>query len=74
MALSCYLYLNPHSIFCNFLFYKIESIEATKSTARDIHDWGVLKIKNEKNFSQRAITNLDHILNETADAINDSAT
>jgi hypothetical protein len=29
----------------------------------DIHDWGVSKIKNEKNFSQSAITNLEDILN-----------
>lgn len=34
----------------------------------DVHDWGVGKIKNEGNFSQRALTNLEEILNETADA------
>jgi hypothetical protein len=32
-----------------------------------MHDWGVAKLKNEGNFSQRALTNLDVILNETAD-------
>lgn len=32
-----------------------------------MHDWGVEKITNKGNFSQRAITNLEVILNETAD-------
>lgn len=32
-----------------------------------MHDWGVAKLKNEGNFSQRALTNLEVILNETAD-------
>lgn len=42
----------------NYLL-KIEKIEFTTQTVNDIHDWGVQKIKNEKNFSQRAITNLE---------------
>ncbi len=33
----------------------------------DLHDWGVGKIKGEKNFSQSALTNLDHIMNQTAE-------
>jgi len=32
-----------------------------------MHDWGVGKLINKENFSQRAITNLEVILNETAD-------
>ena len=44
----------------------VEKIEFTSQTVTDIHDWGVEKIKNEKNFSQMAITKLDVILNETA--------
>ncbi len=43
-----------------------EKIEFTSQTVTDIHDWGVEKIKNEKNFSQMAITKLEVILNETA--------
>lgn len=50
-------------LFCLF----VENIEITSQAVNDIHDWGVEKIKNEKNFSQRAITNLDVILNETAE-------
>jgi len=46
-------------LFCVIL----ENIEFTSQTVNDLHDWGVEKIKNEKNFSQRAITNLDVILN-----------
>lgn len=52
--------------FTVILVLMIEKIEFTSQTVTDIHDWGVEKIKNEKNFSQRAITNLDVILNETA--------
>lgn len=55
-------------LFCVIL----ENIDFTSQTVNDLHDWGVEKIKNEKNFSQRAITNLDVILNETAD-IHESA-
>ena len=39
----------------------------TKGTIDDIHDWGVQKIKNEVKFSEKAITNLEDILNQTAD-------
>ena len=38
---------------------------STKDTIEEMHDWGVGKIKNEVTFSQRALTNLDSILNET---------
>ena len=44
------------------MFY-LETMESTKATISDVHDWGVEKIKNEGNFSQRALTNLDTILN-----------
>lgn len=44
-----------------------ENIEITKTSFDDLHDWGVGKIKGEKNFSQSALTNLDHIMNQTAD-------
>lgn len=39
----------------------------TKGTIQDVHDWGVSKIKNDVKFSERAITNIEDILNETAD-------
>jgi hypothetical protein len=45
-----------------------ENIEITKTSVDDVHDWGVGKIKGEKNFSQSALTNLDHIMNQTAEA------
>jgi hypothetical protein len=44
-----------------------ENIEITKTSLDDLHDWGVGKIKGEKNFSQSALTNLDHIMNQTAE-------
>ena len=38
-----------------------------------MHDWGVKKIKGDVgNFSQRALTNLDIILNQTADLSDNS--
>jgi|LakMenEpi03Aug12_release.lakeMendotaPanAssembly.Ray.scaffolds.fasta_scaffold111884_2 hypothetical protein len=55
------------------LFYKVKNLNnlahftVTKTTIDDIHDWGVSKIKNDVKFSERAITNLDDILNATAD-------
>lgn len=49
------------------LFFNLAHLTVTKSTIEDIHDWGVSKIKNEVKFSERAITNLEDILNETAD-------
>lgn len=44
-----------------------ENVEITKASVEDLHDWGVGKIKGEKNFSQSALTNLDHIMNQTAE-------
>ena len=44
-----------------------ENIDITKQSFDDLHDWGVSKIKGEKNFSQSALTNLDTIMNQTAD-------
>lgn len=44
-----------------------ENIEITKSSFDELHDWGVSKIKGERNFSQSALTNLDIIMNQTAD-------
>ena len=35
----------------------------TQETINDIHDWGVKKISNEIQFSEKAITNLEEILN-----------
>jgi len=49
-----------------YIFVYSETFQSTKVTINDVHDWGVAKIKNEGNFSQRALTNLDTILNETA--------
>ena len=50
-------------LFCLF----VENIEMTSQAVNDIHDRGVEKIKNKKNFSQWAIPKLDVILNETAE-------
>ena len=44
-----------------------ENVEITKTSVGDLHDWGVGKIKGERNFSQSALTNLDHIMNQTAE-------
>lgn len=63
MILSYYgyhAYIDPSWIY--------ENIEITKTSVDDMHDWGVGKIKGEKNFSQSALTNLDHIMNQTAEA------
>lgn len=49
-----------------YIFVYSETFQSTKVTINDVHDWGVAKIMNEGNFSQRALTNLDTILNETA--------
>lgn len=43
--------------------------ETTKSTINDVHDWGVSKIKNEYKVSERSITDLKDILNDTADVV-----
>lgn len=40
----------------------------TKSLVKDIHDWGVNKLNNTGNFSQRALSNLNHILNITEES------
>lgn len=45
----------------------LDNIAFTTETIKDVHDWGVGKLKNEGNFSQRALTDLKTILNETAD-------
>jgi len=41
----------------------VENIEFTKEIIVDAHDWGVGKLKNENNFSAKALTNLEKILN-----------
>lgn len=46
----------------------LENFESAKDIVKDVHDWGVGKIKGEAgNFSQRALT-MDKIINQTADA------
>lgn len=40
-------------------------MESAKEIVKDVHDWGVGKIKGDgANFSQRALT-MERILNET---------
>ena len=46
------------------MFYA-ENIEITKGALSDIHDWGVKKIKGEKQFAQRAIASIEDIINKT---------
>jgi hypothetical protein len=45
----------------------VENLESAGEAIKDIHEWGVNKLKGEGNFSQRAIT-MDRIINETAEA------
>ena len=52
-----HLYLDPSWVF--------ENISITKTSIDDLHDWGVSKIKGEKNFSQIALPNINDILNAT---------
>ena len=66
MALLILSYYGYHAYIDPSWIY--ENIEITKSSMDDVHDWGVGKIKGEKNFSQSALTNLDHIMNQTAEA------
>ncbi len=42
-----------------------ENLEITKGALNDIHDWGVKKIKGEKQFAQRAIASIEDIINKT---------
>lgn len=44
-----------------------ETLANTQEAVKDVHDWGVSKIKRETNFSQRAIASVEDILNKTAD-------
>lgn len=66
MALLILSYYGYHAYVDPSWIY--ENIEITKTSVDDMHDWGVGKIKGEKNFSQSALTNLDHIMNQTAEA------
>ena len=52
-----HLYLDPSWVF--------ENIQITRTSIDDLHDWGVAKIKGEKNFSQSALTNINDIMNAT---------
>ena len=64
MAFSILAYYAYHAYTDSSWVY--ENIDITKTSLDDLHDWGVGKIKGEKNFSQSALTNLDHIMNQTA--------
>lgn len=55
-AISSFLLLATH-IYLNPTFLD-QNIDFTKETIQDVHDWGVSKLKNENNFSGRALTNL----------------
>lgn len=60
------LYMDPSFLECTLCLI-LAHFTVTKATIDDIHDWGVSKIKNEVKFSEKAITNLADILNQTAD-------
>lgn len=66
MALSIFIYYGYQVYIDSSWVY--ENIDITKQSFDDLHDWGVSKIKGEKNFSQSALTNLDTIMNQTAEA------
>lgn len=63
LALSIFVYYGYQLYIDSSWVY--ENIEITKTSFDDLHDWGVSKIKGEKNFSQSALTNLDTIMNQT---------
>ena len=63
LAFTVLAYYGYHAYIDQSWIY--ENIEITKTSFDDLHDWGVGKIKGEKNFSQSALTNLDHIMNQT---------
>jgi hypothetical protein len=46
---------------------KAENINITKEAVKDIHDWGVKKIKGERNLSRPAIASIQEIINKTSD-------
>jgi hypothetical protein len=64
LALTIFVYYGYQVYIDSSWIY--ENIEITKTSFDDLHDWGVSKIKGEKNFSQSALTKLDHIMNQTA--------
>lgn len=43
----------------------VENMNITKTIMDDINDWGLSKIKGEKNFSQSALSDYSKRLNET---------
>lgn len=66
VLLALHVYMNPNFIDGRILFI-LEQVLFTRETIQDLHDWGVDKLHNKGNFSQRALTNLEEILNQTAD-------
>jgi len=48
-----------------YSFIYLENIEITKTIMDDFNDWGISKIKGEKNFSQSALTDYSKLLNST---------
>ena len=49
------MYSSPHA----------ENIKITQTIIDDINDWGVAKMKGERNFSQSALTDYNKLLNST---------
>ncbi len=41
----------------------VENLDITQTIIDDINDWGIAKIKGEKNFSQSALTDYSKLLN-----------
>jgi hypothetical protein len=40
-------------------------LDITKTIIDDINDWGISKMKGERNFSQSALTDYSQLLNTT---------
>lgn len=43
----------------------LENIQITQTIFSDINDWGLAKMKGERNFSESALTDYSKLLNNT---------
>lgn len=46
----------------------VENFKIVTSIADEIHDWGDSKIKGERTFAESALTDINQVMNQTADA------
>lgn len=67
-AYYAFEFYNDPSMFQGKDFNNLENIGITKEAIKDIHDWGVGKIKGERNLSRPAIASIQEIINKTSDA------